>query len=106
MYAEGRGAPQDFSQAAAWYQKAAERGDPDAQDKLARMYAAAQGVPLDYVRAHMWFNLAASRYTAADAEKRDGAIFARDSIAAWMTPSQIAEAQRLAAAWTATPQPK
>jgi TPR repeat protein len=31
MYAKGRGVPQDFAQAVAWYRKAAEQGDPYAQ---------------------------------------------------------------------------
>ena len=50
------------------------------------------GVPQDYVRAHMWFNLAA-------APGYPGAAAKRDSIAANMTPAQIAEAQKLAREW-------
>jgi hypothetical protein len=51
----------------------------------------------DYTLAYMWLNLAASR--AIDAEVRDGADKARDSVAAKMTPDQIAEAQRMASEW-------
>ena len=72
---------------------AAEQGFAPAQSNLGVMYLNGQGVSQDYVLAHMWFNLAASGgYT--DAQKW------RDSIAAKMTPSQIAEAQRLATEWT------
>lgn len=42
--------------------------------------------------AHMWANLAASQGDE-DAVKR------RDAIATFMTPQQIAEAQRLAGEW-------
>jgi TPR repeat protein len=56
------------------------------------MYMNGQGVPQDLVQAHMWFNLAAAG-GYADAQK------SRDSVAAKMTPAQIAEAQRLASEW-------
>jgi hypothetical protein len=46
----------------------------------------------------MWCNLSASRHT--DPAKRDNAIKNRDIVARKMTPAQIAEAQRLASAWT------
>jgi len=46
----------------------------------------------------MWFNLAASRLTG---EGRDGTVEARDRIADVMTPTQIAEAERLATEWDA-----
>ena len=34
MYAQGRGMPQDFGEAAKWYRKAAEQGDALAQFNL------------------------------------------------------------------------
>jgi TPR repeat protein len=43
----------------------------------------------DYVSAHMWFDLAAS-------EGNVRAVFARELVAAKMTPLQVAEAQNLA----------
>ncbi len=43
-------------------------------------------VPKDFVLAHIWFNLAAKQEL-------------RDDVAKCMTPQQIAEAQKLAAAW-------
>jgi TPR repeat protein len=54
------------------------------------MYVNGQGVVQDYVRAHMWFNLGA---VSGKAEK---ATSNRDSLAAKMTPAQIAEAQKIA----------
>jgi hypothetical protein len=54
-------------------------------------------VPRDYVQAHKWFTLAAATYS--EKEDRDKAIKARDDVAAYMTPAQIAEAQKLAREW-------
>ena len=46
-------------------------------------------MPKDIVRAHMWLNLSAAQGDASATKNRD-------SIAAMMTPAQIAEAQKLA----------
>ncbi len=72
----------------------AETGDASAQYSLGNMYANGQGVPQDYVEAHKWYNLSASRLT--DEEDRNLATKNRDSVAAEMTPAQVAEAQKLA----------
>jgi TPR repeat protein len=56
------------------------------------MYAHGLGVPQDYVEAHMWLNLSAAQ---GDREAKKY----RDWLAEKMTPSQIAEAQRLAREW-------
>ena len=96
-YERGQGVPQDYVQAVAWYRKAADQGNASARTNLGVMYANGQGVPQDYIQAHMWWNLAASRYT--DPTDRADAVKRRDLVAAKMTPTQIAEAQRLASAW-------
>jgi hypothetical protein len=69
-----------------------------AQASLGAMYADGRSLPQDYVQAYMWFNLAASG--ASDANIRGTAVKARDTLGAKMTPTQIAEAQRLATEWT------
>jgi uncharacterized protein len=97
MYASGKGVPQDYAQALVWFRKAADQWYAPAQDDLSRMYAEGEGVPQDYVLAYMWANLAASR--ATDAMIRDMAAKDRDTVAAKMTPAQIAEAQRMASEW-------
>ena len=74
------------------------RGDADAQVNLGVMYGGGRGVPQDYVQAHMWFNLAASRLTG---EAREKVAKVGDAVAGEMTPTQIAEAQRLAREWDA-----
>ena len=99
MYDNGLGVPQDHAATAKWYRKAAEQGDADAQNTLGFMYGQGRGVPQDYVQAHMWYNLAASRLPPGT--DRVGAVKNRDILSARMTPAQIAEAKRLARAWTA-----
>jgi TPR repeat protein len=103
MYYDGQGVQQDYAQAVMWYRKAADQGLATPQYNLGLMYSKGQGVPQDYVQAHMWFNLAASRAVkvkqVAQAATRDLAVKARDLVAAKMTPSQIAEAQRMAREW-------
>ena len=100
MYAEGQGVPQDDAEAVKWYRLAAKQGDARAQFSLGVMYADGRGVPQDYVQAYMWFDLAAARFSALEAEGRDQAMKNRDLAASKMTPAQIAEAQKLARAWT------
>ncbi len=92
MYERGNGVAQDYGAAVRWFRKAANQSNARAQYDLGVMYNTGKGVPQDYVQAHMWFNLAAAM----------GQKFARetrDLLAKKMTPSQIAEAQRLAREW-------
>lgn len=67
----------------------AEQGDAGAQNNLGGMYGTGDGVIQDNLYAHMWANLAASNGS------EDGVNY-RDLVAARMTPSEIAEAQKLA----------
>ena len=69
----------DYATDASWFRKAAEEGNVIAQHALGVLYA--KGT---------WFSLSAAQ---------DGDIHNRDSIAAMMTPAQIAEAQELAREW-------
>ena len=89
---EGLGAPQNLTEAARWYRRAADHGVVAAQIVIGTMYADGRGVPQDYVRAHMWLNLAAAR-------GNEDARELRDLICASMTGPQIAEAQRAAREW-------
>ena len=57
LYKDGRGVPEDFSEAARLYRLAAEQGDPDSQCSLGFLYLNGEGVVKDYVQAHLWFNL-------------------------------------------------
>lgn len=130
MYEDGYGVPQDYTEALKWYRKPAEQGNADAQYKLAGMYfeeavkwctksaeqgnGQAQGAlgviyaiegggKQDLVEAYKWYTLAVARDPhPAD---RDLAIHNRNTIAAKMTPAQIAEAQKRASEWKPTKEP-
>ena len=59
MYEKGQGIPQDDSQAAVWYLKAAIQDDSRAQFAIAEMYAKGQGVQKNEKQALMWYTEAA-----------------------------------------------
>ena len=92
MYLKGIGVPQDDAEAVQWFRRVAEQGNAQAQHNLAFMYDKGQGVPQDYIAAHTFFNLAGAK-GLKDAPK------SRDELAAKMTASHIAEAQRRAREW-------
>jgi TPR repeat protein len=77
---------------------AAEQGDSRAQHNLGLMYGEGRGVPQDYVLAHMWFSLSAEN---SSGEIHDDAVQHLDVAESRMTPTQIAEAERLAREWLA-----
>ena len=80
------------SEALQEWQASANNGDAKAMLALGRLYVQGLGVPQNYVHAHMWFSLAASRFEAEAVKKRD-------ALAEKMSAEQVAEAQKLAAAW-------
>ena len=84
MYKDGNGVVRDYKEAVKWYRLAAEQGYAVAQNSLGVMYKLGRGVAQDYVMAHMYFNIAGT---------------GRGLIEEKMTPSQIAEAQKLAREW-------
>lgn len=97
MYYVGQGVSQDYSEALKWFTAAAEQGQVQAQTKLGLMLAAGgdiddpkpeQEVPQDYIPAYMWLDLAAG---AGEARAQE----ARDCLAAKMTATQLAKANRL-----------
>ena len=61
IYAKGEGVERDDAQAAYWYEKAAEKGNIDAQFNLGRMYHEGEGVPEDYEKAFHWFKKASDQ---------------------------------------------
>ncbi len=89
MFYQGRGVPQNYSQAVKWFREAAENGSALAQNNLGFMYSHGQGVLQNYVQAHMWYNLAAAQGEAT-------ALRNRVHLEKLMPPAQIAEAQSLA----------
>jgi TPR repeat protein len=84
--------PQNYAEAVRWYRMAADQGNSQGQLSLGHSYLHGEGVPTNYVEAYKWFALSAAQ----------GNVFAgtpRDFVLEKMTPAQIAEGQRLVAAW-------
>ena len=75
MYDNGEGVSQDYSQAVAWYRKAAEQGFAIAQYRLGKMYGSGRGVPQDYGQAVAWFQKAAEQGDA-EAQALLGGMYA------------------------------
>jgi uncharacterized protein len=98
VYADGVGGVRNPAEAVRWFRKAAEQGDPEAERNLGAIYANGELVRADYVEAYKWLNLAAAR-------GNDVATQQRDELAKKMSPQQIAEAQRLSAAFVARKDP-
>jgi uncharacterized protein len=88
---------QDYGEAARWYRMAADRGVPAAQYRLGLLYLNGAGLARDLVAAHMWLNLATARLPPG--EPRNAVAKLRDTLAADMTATQIAQAQMAARNW-------
>lgn len=92
LYYDGRGVPQDFEQAAAWFRKAADRGYAKAQHNLGAMYAVGKGIKRDYVQAYKWLSLCtAAGEVSCEAQ--------RDMVAQKLNSSKLATAQRITREW-------
>lgn len=100
MYFRGRGVEGDDEEAAVWYRRAADQGYPPAQAGLGFLYEYGSGVEMDLVEAYKWVELA----TAGALEEFSRRLYAgkRSELGERLTPEQIAEAERRAAAWTPT----
>ncbi len=96
-YEAGRsGLKQDYAIAASWYQKSADQGNVYAQASLGILYHSGKGLPHDDVQSEMWLTISADH---APKDDRDTIVEMRDSVAAHLTPQQVAEAQKLAHEW-------
>ena len=76
MYFSGQGVPQDYTQAAVWYRKAAEQGDADAQFNLGQLCSNGQGVSQDHAQAAAWY-LKAAEQGVAQAQDNLGVLYAQ-----------------------------
>lgn len=86
-FEKGQGVKRNYSEAVRWYRHGAEQGDAAAQYRLGRMYVLGRGIRRDFTEAVAWFSLAAD-------QKVEDAAAARDSVAARLSPQQLAEAKR------------
>ncbi len=94
-YGNGRGVQQDHEEAVRLYRLGAEQGNYTAQQLLGMMYFAGRGVERDFVAAYMWLSLGAAGPGISDGG-------ARETLAKFMTPEQLAEAETRARDWSPT----
>ena len=87
----------DYSQAAMWYRKSAEQGNVYAQASLGILYHSGKGLPHDDLQAEVWLIVSSER---APKDDRETILEMKDSVAAHLTPQQLAEAKKLASQWT------
>ena len=91
-YRDGKGVPKDAVKAMEWYGRSAAQGDIGSQLALGLEYMNSGGGMTDYVLAYAWLNLASGNGI-------DTAGETRDRVSRSMTPTEIAEAQRLSSNW-------
>jgi uncharacterized protein len=96
MYANGRGVPQSYVEAAKWYCRAAAQDEATAQYMFGLMNDKGQGVTENRIEAHKWLNLAAAHAPRSD---REDWVRIRDAVGSKMTLAQLAEARRRAVEW-------
>jgi hypothetical protein len=100
FYRDGKGVPQDYSEALRWYQKAADKGYDRALLAIAVMYEQGEGVPQDSGEAYFWYSLSCAAPVPSDTlEKWRGW---RDEAAAKLTPVKLAEMQQRTRQWVKT----
>jgi hypothetical protein len=99
LYRDGGGKtiPRDMEQAATWYRRAADKGDPTAQGTLGVLYSMGQGVPHSDVEAYFWFELAAS----VKGPNQEKYAANRQMIGEHITADELSDVQDRVAAWKA-----
>ncbi len=104
LYAEGQGVPRNYARALHWDRLAVAQGSARAAGALGLMYFRGQGVPRNYVKAYQWTELAQSQGVGVTRNIATGFLH---QMAEYMTPGQIAKAQRAMQAWRAAhPHPR
>jgi hypothetical protein len=97
LYDKGQGVPQNYTQAARWYSRAAEQGNAEAQYILGDSYCVGHGVPQDYAEAYFWLDLAAAGKLYAPLTEATAKY--RDKAASHLTPTDLAREQQRAQKW-------
>lgn len=98
LYVDGLGVPQNFTEAAAWFERSAQQDYEKAQLNLGAMYGSGRGVKRDYVQAYKWLNVCA-------AKGDQKCVAQRDLVAQKLKPKQLTEAQRLSSQFTPKQEP-
>jgi TPR repeat protein len=95
LYYDGHGVPQDYSEAARWFERSAAQGYTKAQHNLGAMYGVGKGVKRDYVQAYKWLSICAA---AGD----QGCESQRNLVEKKLSASKLLAAQRMAGEWKPT----
>jgi hypothetical protein len=74
LFANGKGVPLDYEQAAAWYSKAAAQGSAEAEYNLGVLYFNGRGVPKDYEKAAALYRKSAEQGLAV-AQNNIGVLY-------------------------------
>jgi len=107
LYDKGQGVPSDHQQAAQWYAKAAEQGDVGAQYNLSLLYSVGVGVPQNYNEAYFWAILAVATTSSPDGNlSLQNLTSWRDSVAGFLTKTEILRVQERARKWFEDHPPK
>jgi uncharacterized protein len=83
---------QDDAEAAAWFVKAAEQNQAEAQLLLGSLYFFGQGVRQSYVSAFAWCDIAETNGQSDASECRDAAL-------EHMSPAEMAESYKIVSDW-------
>jgi TPR repeat protein len=88
----------DETEAANWFLKAAEQGEPRAQNYLGMIYEKGEGPKKDLIASHMWRSISAANPKAA---YRDSlyTLKALQDMEGKMKPEEIARAREMAESW-------
>jgi len=93
MYYSGEGVPEDYTEAAKWFRKAAEQGHAEAQYNLGVMYDSGDGVPKDDVEAYAWLSLSVTQ-TNGDEDMKEELEKGLPELKAALAPEQLAAAEK------------
>jgi Sel1 repeat-containing protein len=98
MYSVGLGIQDDLTKAVKWYWEAAEQGEAEAQITFAMMYYNGLGVPQSEVFAYQWAKISISNLSL-EPDDRTQVQELLDALTAELTPTEIAEAEKLVKQW-------
>jgi S1-C subfamily serine protease len=95
-YQDGDIVPRSYADAAKWLTLAARQGEEIAQWRLAELYLNGNGVTQNFMKAYFWSSIAAARLNLSNGNHDYGKDVAklRNTALLYLTPEQIAEAQR------------
>ena len=96
LYLHGVGGPPNLAAAAKWFQKAARKGDPQAQFHIGKLFAEGRGVPRDLEKVYFWLSVTGERANKATGDRAQSM---RNAIASQLSPVQISAVEARARAW-------